>query len=268
LRGKGQLVDIADSGNVIRAVGCRITSINFAANQVTITVGAVGYTPTATDQIIWPGMGPITSTTIASGSFRYGLYTYNTTNTSGSLLGLAYSNAYELACPTVNMASGFFTPSVVFAGKSQLIQRRDDAAYAGIMGVCHMAQRVGWYNEGITIANQHIRPGESAKNIDLAGQGTEYGDTFEAGDVIHHVSRYANKSRVDWVAPKNCGYIQYSDIDFFQSPEGQRIFVGRSATTGNPTAGYQFYICNTRNFYNMDPGCSMVAYGGAIPSGQ
>lgn len=268
IRGKGQLVDVADSGLVIRAVGARVKSINFATNQVVITVGGTNYTPAATDRIIWPGMGPITSTTIASGSFRYGLYTYNTTNTTGSLLGLAYSNAYELACPTVNLASGFFTPSAVFAGKSQLIQRRDDQAYAGIMGVTHMAQRVGWYNEGITIANQHIRPGESAKNIDLAGQGTEYGDTFEAGDVIHHISRYASKSRVDWFAPKNFGYVQYSDIDFFQSPEGQRIFVGRSATTGNPTAGFQFYVSCTRNLYSVDPGCSVVMYNGGIPPGQ
>jgi len=268
IRGKGQLVDIADSGLVVRAVGARVKSINFAANQVTITVGGTNYSPTATDRIVFPGMGPITSTTLASGSFRYGLYTYNTTNTTGSLLGLAYSNAYELACPTVNMNGGFFTPSVIFAGKSQLIQRRDDEAYAGIMGVCHMAQRTGWYLEGITIANQHIRPGESAKNIDLAGQGTAYGDTFEAGDITHYVSRYASKSRVDWFAPKNLGYVQLSDIDFFQSPEGQRVFVGRSATTGNPTAGFQFYLASTRNVYSVDPGCSCVMYSGAIPAGQ
>lgn len=268
IRGKGQLVDIADSGNVIRHVSARIASINFAANTVTITCGTVGYTPASTDQIVFPGMGPITSTTIASGSFRYGLYTYNTTNTTGSLLGLAYSNAYELACPTVNMQSGFFTPSVIFAGKSQLIQRRDDEAYAGIMGVCHMAQRAAWYLEGITIANQHIRPGESAKNIDLAGQGTAYGDTFEAGDVIHHVSRFANKSRVDWFAPKNFGYVQLGDIDFMQTPEGQRIFIGHSSTTGNPQAGFQFFVVNTRNIYSVDPGCSVVMYNGAIPSGQ
>lgn len=268
IRGKGQLIDIADSGLVLRHVGARVKSINFAANQVTITAGLVNYTPSATDRIVFPGMGPITSTTLASGSFRYGLYTYNTTNTTGSLLGLAYSNAYELACPTVNMSGGFFTPSVIFAGKSQLIQRRDDEAYAGIMGVCHMAQRTGWYLEGITIANQQIRPGESAKNIDLAGQGTAYGDTFEAGDITHHVSRYASKSRVDWFSPKNMGYVQLTDLDFFQSPEGQRIFVGRSATTGNPTAGFQFYIANTRNYYSADPGCSMVAYNGAIPAGQ
>lgn len=268
LRGKGQLVDVADTGLVIRHVGARVKSINFATNQVIITAGATSYSPAATDNIIFPGMGPITSTTVASGSFRYGLYTYNTTNTSGSLLGLAYATAYELACPTVNLQNGFFTPSAIFAGKSQLIQRRDDEAYSSIIGVCHMAQRTSWYLEGVTIANQMIRPGESAKNIDLAGQGTAYGDTFEAGDVTHYVSRYANKSRVDWFAPKNFGYVQLDDINFFQTPEGQRIFVGRSSTTGNPQAGFQFYVVNTRNIYSVDPGASVVFYNGAIPSGQ
>jgi hypothetical protein len=268
IRGKNQLVDITNGSNVMLHVGARVKSINFAANQITITAGGVNYTPTATDQIVFPGMGPITSTTIASGSWRYGIYTYNTTNTSGSLLGLAYSSAYELACPAVNLSSGFYTPSMIFSGKSQLIQRRDDEAYAGIMGISHMAQRTGWYLEGISIANQHIRPGESAKNIDLAGQGTAYGDTFEAGDVTHYVSRYANKSRVDWFAPRNFGLVQYQDIDFVQTPEGQRMFIGHSSTTGNPQAGVQFYVVDTSNIYSVDPGCSVVFYGGAIPTGQ
>lgn len=268
IRGKGQLVDVVNGSNVMLAVGLRVVSINFAANTVTLLVGATGYTPTATDSIVFPGMGPITSTTIASGSFRYGIYTYNTTNTSGSLLGLAYSSAYELACPTVNGGGGFFTPSIVFAGKSQLIQRRDDEAYASIVGVCHMAQRTSWYLQGVTIANQFLRPGEGAKAVDLAGQGTKYGDTFEAGDVTHHVSRFANKSRVDWLAPKNYGWVQLDDINFMQTPEGQRMFIGRSSTTGNPQAGFQFYVINTRNLYCVDPGCSLVATNLAIPAGQ
>lgn len=268
IRGKNQLVDVVNGSNVMLAVGLRVVSINFAANTITLLVGGTGYTPTATDSIVFPGMGPITSTTVASGSYRYGIYTYNTTNTTGSLLGLAYSNAYELACPVVNGAGGFFTPSVIYSGKAQLIQRRDDEAYSGIIGVCHTAQRTSWYLEGVTIANQQIRPGEAAKNIDLAGQGTAYGDTFEAGDVTHHVSRYANKSRVDWLAPKNYGKVQLDEINFMQTPEGQRIFIGHSATTGNPQAGYQFYIVNTENLYCVDPGCSVVMYNLAIPNGQ
>ena len=267
IRGKGQLVDVVNGSNAILAVGLRVLSINFATNQVSLTVGATGYTPTATDSIVFPGMGPVT-TTISSGSFRYGIYTYNTTNTTGSLLGLAYSNAYELACPVVNGASGFFTPAILFSGKSQLIQRRDDKAYMGTVGVCHMAQRTAWYEIGITIANQFLRPGEAVKNVDLAGQAGGYGDTFEAGEVTHYVSRFANKSRVDWFNPTMFGKVQLDDMQFVQSPEGQRTFIGHSTTTGNPTAGWQFYMSQTDNVYSADPGCSVVFYSLSIPAGQ
>lgn len=267
LRGNNQLLDVADSGNVIRSTGQRITNINFAANQVTIA-GGTTYTAANTDQLVFPGMGPVTSTTLASGSWRYGIYTFNTTNTSGSLLGLSYASAYELATPQVNLAGGFFTASAIFAGKSQLTQRRDDSAMDGVIGVSHMAQRAGWYLQGLTIANNRIMTGSSAKNVDLAGQGTRYGDTYDAGDITHYVSRYANKSRVDWFNPTNFGWVQLEDIGFFQTPEGQRIFVGHSTTTGNPQAGFQFYVHNTSNLYTVDPGGAVVFFNGAIPSGQ
>lgn len=268
IRGYQQLVDIANGSNVLLNVGARIASINFASSQVTVTAGPVNYTPTATDQICFPGMGPISSTTLASGSWRYGIYTFNTTSTSGSLLGLSYASTYELACPVVNASSAFWAPSMVFAGKAQLIQRRDDAAYAGTIGVCHTAQRTAWYLEGITIANQMARPGEALKSMDLAGQGTEYGDTFDAGDVTHHVSRYANKTRVDWLGPKNFGIVQLQDPGFIQNAEGGRVFEGRIAATGNPAAGSQFYVHNTRNLYTVDPGCSVVTYALGVPPGQ
>ena len=58
LRGYNALVDVTDSGNVIRAVGLRVNSINFAANQVTLLVGGTGYSPTATDSVCIPWHGP------------------------------------------------------------------------------------------------------------------------------------------------------------------------------------------------------------------
>jgi hypothetical protein len=266
IRGNNTLLDVADSGNVIRSTGQRVTNINFAANQVTVA-GGTSYSAAATDQLVFPGMGPVATTTLSSGSWRYGLYTYNTTNTSGSLLGLAYSSAYELACNQVNGGGGFYTPSVCLSGKSQLIQRRDDMAWTGIIGVTHMAQRAAWYLESVTIANW-LRSEQKQAALDLVPTGTTYADTFEAGDVTHYVSRYANKSRVDWFNPKNFGVVMLDDINFFQSPEGQRIFVGRVAATGNPAAGFQFYVTTTNNVYNVDPGCSVVCYNLQIPSGQ
>lgn len=268
LRGNQTLVDITNAGGTVLASNARVTNINYPLGQVTVLVSAAaGYTPTNTDQLVFPGMAAVSST-ISAGSWRNGIYTFNTTNTSGSLLGLSYASAYELACNQVNANSGFLTPSVLFSGKSQLTQRRDDDAFAKTVGVCHTAQRTAWYLQGVTIANQYIRPGESAKNIDLAGQGTNLANTFEACDVIHHVSRYANKSRVDWFVPSNFGWVNLDEISFYQTAEGQRMFNGRNPTTGNASAGQQFYVVGTQNLYTVDPGASVVNYSLAVPNGQ
>jgi len=270
LRGYNTLLDVTNGSNVILGTGARIAAINFSANQVTITAGT-GYTPTSTDQLVFPGMGAVSST-ISSGSWRYGLYTYNTTNTTGSLLGLSYASAYELACPQVNAAGGFFTPSIVMSAQNQLIQRRDDKAFAATVGVCHMAQSADWYLQGVTISNwgRGDMQDKSGKMPDLVpkGEGKNYGKTFIAGDVKHYISRFANKSRVDWLNPENFGVVNLNEIGFISTPDGSKIFIGHAAATGNPSSGYQFYISNTNNYYSVDPGCSCVTYNLAIPSGE
>jgi hypothetical protein len=269
LRGKNALVDIYSTANLLLYVNARVSSINFANNTVTLSIPTGAYAPTNTDQIMFPNMGlgaAAGSYTAAAGSWRNGIYTFNTTTTSGSLGGLSYSTAYEMATPVVNGQSGFYTPSLLYSGKSQLIQRRDEDAYTGVIGVCHTAQRVSWYLQGITISNWFR--GMNDKMIDIAPGGNDYGDTFTAGDVLHYISRYAGKARVDWLGPSNFGWTQLQDIDFIQTPEGQRIFMGRSTTTGNPTAGFQFYISNTRQLYSVDPGCAVEFYNLAIPTGQ
>jgi hypothetical protein len=266
-RGTYQLVDIADASGVLVSLGARVVSISDSLNQVTITSGG-NYTPTAGDQLVFPGMGPITTTTIATGTWRYGIYTYNTTATSGSVLGLPYSTAYELACSTVSAGGAMFNPTVVYSGASQLRQRWDEDETNGMVGVCHMAQRVAWYLDGLNIATQFVRNGESVKSVDQAGQGNKYGDVFDAGDIRHHVSRYATKNRVDWLVPGNFGKVRYQEPAFFTSPEGQRMFQGRNPVTGNIQAGTQFYAFNTDNLYSVKPGCAVVITGLGIPAGQ
>lgn len=268
LRGQNTLLDIYDSSNVLRLTGARVASLNLNVTAPTVTLNVGSFTPHNTDQLCFPGMGATVGTsTVGAGSWRNGIYTFSTTNTTGTLGGLAYSTVYELQCCTVNANNGFYTPSIVFAGQSQITQRRDDEAFAGAIGICHMAQRVSWYLQGITIANQYLRPGEAAKSIDLAGQGLRYSKTFDAGDVKHYVSRYSNKSRVDIVIPQNYGWVQLDEIDFFRTPEGQRIFVGHNSTTANPIAGFNFYVVNSRQLYCVDPGANIVNYGLAIPAG-
>lgn len=270
IRGQNMLVDVYDSGNVQRQLGSRVNSLNLSLSAPTITLSVTGSPTVAnTDQIAFPGMGgTIGTSTIAAGSWRNGIYTFSTTNTTGTIGGLAYSSVYELQCSQVNGSSGFYTPSLIFSGRAQQIYRRDDESVGKCVAVCSPAQRTSWYLQGITIANQYLRPGEAAKSLDLAGQGTTLSDTFEAGDMMHHVTRYANKSRVDWIKPEDWGWVQLDEMDFFRTPEGQRIFVGRSSSTGNPLAAYQFYIVNTRQLYCVDPGINTVVYNLAIPSGQ
>lgn len=270
LRGKNALVDAYTVANVQSQLGSRVSSLNLSLSAPTVTLSVTG-SPTVvnTDQIAFPGMGgTIGSSTIAAGSWRNGLYTFSTTNTTGSLLGLAYSDVYELQCNAVNGSGGFYTPSLIFSGKTQQGRRRDEDTLDGVVGVCNWSQRVSWYLQGLTISNQYVRNGEAVKSIDTAGQGNKYGDTFEAGDVTHYVSKFANLSRVDWVKPSDWGWVQLEDIDFYRTSEGQKVFVGRSSTTGNPLAAEQFYLINTRNLYNVDPGLNVVFYNLSIPAGQ
>jgi hypothetical protein len=270
IRSFNQLVDVYNAAGTLIDIGARVKSINFASNSITLTINnSYSSGPSNTDVIAFPNMGlgaAAGSYTQVAGSWRNGIYTFNSTTSSGSLGGLSYSTAYEMTTPAVNASSGYFTASTGYAGRSQLIQRRDEDAYGGIVGVCHTAQRVSWYLQGLTISNWFR--GASDKMIDLAPGNNGYGDTFEACDVTHYISRYAGKARVDWINPSNFGWTQLSDIDFFQTPEGQRVFAGRSITTGNVQAGFQFYVVNTRQLYSVDPGCGVVTYTLAIPAGQ
>jgi len=270
LRGYNAVVDIYDSGNTLRATGGKINSINFATNSVTITglLNSGSYTFAAGDQITFTSQvnSTIGTTTLAAGSWRNGIYTFNTTTTSGSLLGLSYASTYELACCTVNAGSGYYTPSIMLSAKSQLIQRRDDKAFAGTVGVCHMAQAASWYEQGVTISNWFRGDGKNNNMPDLVP--AKFGSTFTAGEVEHYISRYANKTRVDWSIPANFGRVQLEEAAFFRTPDGQKVFVGRSATTGNPQAGYQFYAVSSANYYCMDPGANVVQYALTVPPGQ
>src|SRR6185312_11201858 len=103
LRGYNALVDVYDTTFATKkGTGLRVTNINFTSSPATVTLTGTVTSPVNTDVIAFPGMSP----TLTSTSWRSGLYTYNTTNTSGSLNGLSYASVYELACPAVNAAGG------------------------------------------------------------------------------------------------------------------------------------------------------------------
>jgi hypothetical protein len=131
LRSKNTLVDVYTTAGLLLYVGARVSAINYASNTVTLYVSG-SYSPNNTDQIMFPnmGLGATAGTyTDTAGSWRNGIYTFNSTTSSGSLGGLSYATAYEMATPSVNGQSGFYTPDLGYSGKSQLIQRRDASAY-------------------------------------------------------------------------------------------------------------------------------------------
>lgn len=269
MRGQNMLVDVYSTANVLQFAGARVAGYSYANNTITLS-GVNTYTPVNTDQIMFPNMGtPVSTYTAAAGSWRNGLYVFSTTTTSGSLGGLSYANAPELATPTVNGASGFYTPALTYSGRAQLIQRRDEEAYSEVIGICHTAQWVSASLQGIVISNWLREAKTENKSIDIGGAGApSYDQSFEWCGTTHYISRYAGKTRVDWVRAANFGWAQLSEIDFFQSAEGQRIFVGRSSTTGNPQAGNQFYVVNTRQLYSVDPGCGVCFVSLQVPAGQ
>lgn len=262
LRGFNALVDVWDvTGTTKKGTGLRISNIDWV--NITVTLTGTVTSPVNTDIITFPGMtGPLTNM-----SWQYGVYTFSSTQSSGSIANLPYSSAYELVSNMINGGGGFYTPLVALGMQTKLIQRRDDNAYKGCVGVCHMAQRAAYFLQGFAVSNW-LRSGTSQDMIDLVPGKGGYSNTFVHEGITHYVSRFADKTRVDWISPRNFGQVMLDNPTFMQTPDGQRVFIGHSPTTGNPTAAFQFYIVQTDNLYNMDPGANTLFYNGGIPQYQ
>lgn len=266
-RGQNQLVDVYSNDGTTKktATPVRISAIGQSFSSPTVSLTGTVTTPANNDVIAYPGMSPTLSTT----SFSSGIYSYNNNQTSGSVNGLARSNVYELNTSAVNVGGTIITPTQLFSGKELAVQRRDPSAMAGMIGVVHPAQRAAWYSVGLTIANNYIRNGEGVKSTDMAGQGTDLDDTFDAADIKHSCSIRADRSQWCWLCPRDYGRVQVAPVQFFTNPDGgQRIYVLRNATTGNPAAGWQFYIVNTENLYTVDPGNQVNFYNCGTLGGE
>ena len=215
----GYLLDCQPASVSRRSRGHRAHS--YANNTITLSLGVSTYTPVNTDQIMFPNMGtPVNTYTAAAGSWRNGLYVFSTTTTSGSIGGLSYANAPELAtAPTANGRQGGNTTS-----SADLFRSRRSSSSAGtrkhileVIGICHTAQWVSASLQGIAISNWlRVTTRPTNNSIDIAGAGSPgYDQTFEWCGTTHYISRYAGKTRVDWVRAANFGWAQLTDIDFF-----------------------------------------------------
>ncbi len=256
-----QPVDVYNAATTSKknAATVRVASYSFPNKTVTLS-GTV--TSAANDDVIaFRGM----SATLAVGSWQNGIYTFNNTATSGFTAGLDRAVVTELQTPYIDAGGAGLVPAFGLALNDQIIQRRDEKALANMIGLSHMAQRAAWYLQGIGISEWHR--GASDKMIDLVPGKVNYNTTFTMCNVEHMVSKKQDRSRVDWIIPGNYARALLHDMDFFEGPDGQRFFVVRSSTTGNPKAGFLFYMIAAENLISCDPGAGGIIENLAVPSG-
>lgn len=226
----------------------------------TVTLSGTQDAAANTDKIAFRGM----SATVAVGSWKNGIYTFNSSATSGTTLGLNRATVVEIVTPNVAAGTTALVPAHGLLLNDQIIQRRDQEAMAGMVGIAHQAQRAAVYFTGIAISEWHRA--SSDKMIDIVPSDISQATTFQWTGIKHHVSKKQDRSRIDWILPKNWGRAMLHDLKFHEV-EGRRIFELRSATTGFVKAGMLMYLIDTSNFYNVDPGCAGFVSGLTLPSG-
>jgi hypothetical protein len=240
----------------------RVSSYDLIAKTVTLSwPGAVTVTnAAATDKLCFRGM----AATVSAGSWKNGIYTFNNSATSGYTLGINRATVPEVVTPNIAAGTVALVPAHGLLLNDQIIQRRDEDALAGLVGIAHQAQRAAVYFTGIAISEWHR--GGSDKMIDIVPADIKQSTTFQFCGIKHYVSKKQDRSRIDWIIPKNWGRAMLHDLKFHEV-EGRRLFELRSSSTGFPKAGFCFYLISTDNIYNVDPGAGGVISALALPSG-
>lgn len=200
---------------------------------------------------------------LSGDSFRHGLYYFNDANTSNYVLGQLKSNVTELLANNV-VANGYLAHIHGLILQDQIINRRDEAAYSGLVGIAHMAQRAQVYNIGIAMSEwMRTKPGE--KMIDVLPEGQTYSTTFPFAGVTVKLDKRQDKSRVDFIIPKKWGRAMLHDTKFHEV-EGKTIFEGR-ASNGNLKATQQFILKQAYDYFNVDPGTGGYISALTVPTG-
>lgn len=237
------------------AATVRVASIDPAGKSVTLT-GTVT-SPVNTDKLVFDGL----TGTLTTGSYRLGLYTFQNSATSGSTLGLNRATYNEVVTPNVN-AAGPLVPAHGQLLWDTIIQRRDEEAYKGLMGILHQTQKAAIKLQGIAISDWMRGPKDDMIDI-LPGDNADLSVKF-AG-IMHKVCKKNDRSRIDWFNPKNFGYAKLHDIKFHEV-EGRKIFEQRSST-GTVKAGCYVIMKQADNLYSADPGAAGLISGLTLPQG-
>jgi hypothetical protein len=240
----------------------QIDTLNKIVNLLGVVPGAA-----ASDVIAVSGLSPtlqsFTSSWPLSGdSFRHGLYYFMDSNSSNYLLGQLKSNLPELLANNV-VANGNLAHIHGLILQDQIINRRDQDAFKGLIGISHMAQRAAVYNIGIAIS-EWLR-GKADKMIDVMPGGVEYDDTFPFVGITCKLDKRQDKSRMDFIIPKLWGRCMLHDTKFHEV-EGRTIFEGRTAS-GTVAAYSQFMLVQCFDYYCVDSGAQGFISSLTVPPG-
>lgn len=262
----GMLVDVYNNALTANRGTFTIDHVDYN-NKVAYLQGAAVPGAATTDVLAISGLTPplqsFQSTWPLSGdSFRHGLYYFMDANASNYLLGQLKSNVTELLANNV-VASGNLAHVYGLILQDQIINRRDEEAFKGLVGISHMAQRTAVYNIGIALS-EWFR-GKSDKMIDVMPGGVEYSDTFPFVGVTCKIDKRQDKSRIDFIIPKLWGRAMLHDTKFHEV-EGRTIFEGRTSS-GTLQASVIFYIVQAFDYYCVDSGAQGFISSLNVPPG-
>lgn len=262
----GMLVDVYNNALTANRGTFTIDHVDYN-NKVAYLQGAAVPGAATTDVLAISGLTPplqsFQSTWPLSGdSFRHGLYYFMDANASNYLLGQLKSNVTELLANNV-VASGNLAHVYGLILQDQIINRRDEEAFKGLVGISHMAQRTAVYNIGIALS-EWFR-GKSDKMFDVMPGGVEYSDTFPFVGVTCKIDKRQDKSRIDFIIPKLWGRAMLHDTKFHEV-EGRTIFEGRTSS-GTLQASVIFYIVQAFDYYCVDSGAQGFISSLNVPPG-
>jgi hypothetical protein len=228
-----------------------IEKVDIGQNQITLDqeVASAGND----DFILFEGVSGATP------AWKNGLYKFNNSSTSGSLLSVVKADYPEIVAqeqPANGALNGVFGMLLL----DELRQKRDDEVISGIIGLAHSKQRTAWYKAGMTISEW--QRGSKDKMIDLVPDMSER--NFMYAGVKHTIDKHQNRTRIDWFNPKIFGRAILKELDW-HTVEGRKLFELRGAS-GGVAAGMVFYLEQLEDWYSTDPGAGGYISGLTLPT--
>lgn len=265
----GMVVDVYDTTGASKRAGGPYVIDHIDYKNKVVYFGAAVTAVAGTDLIAFNGLSAtlasFQSTWPLSGdSARHGLYYANDDTTSNYFLGQLKSSATELLANSVDASSSGLSFAHGQQLLDQIIKRRDESAFKGLIGLAHMAQRAAVQNIGIAISNWFRQPGQ--KTLDLMPVNNEYSSDFEFCGVSCRVDKRQDKARFDFIIPKLWGRAQLHDTKF-HDVQGRTVFESRVQATANLKAAVHYHIVQCYDFYTVDPGAQGYIKSLSVPSG-